>query len=209
MAAPAYLLNNLPPASRESITHQLHDHLDRLKTGANFKHQDKVWNIQVMNDGQRALVRMSSENTIHGWIFQPTEDHPDQVRQFHLFSSPEKKEKTEFEPHAYADYPEALKPLFVEVIHADHLQENDTCPSVPHEVHTYAKTWFNENHIPVTLLPLGMPPTSKDSPASQLTGQVDDTLFKRFFQGLLFCAIVLAAYHLGLRFLAKPPIPSG
>ena len=103
-----------------------------------------------MNDHERALIRMSSADTIHAWIFQPAAERSPDIRQYCMISSPECQRKAEIAPYPKTDYPEREMPCFVEVINIDALQATHETPSVPHEIHAYAKQCLKRILFPYT-----------------------------------------------------------
>ena len=123
-----------------------------------------------------------------------------------MISSPERKDSGTVDPHAH--YPESEMPFFVEVINIDALQETHETPSVPHEIYVYAKQWFEENSVPLTLLSLGMPPTSKPSSGDSKIDQVDDEIFLKFFKGLVLLTALYYTYQFATSiFKSSPPVP--
>lgn len=204
MSGLAAITRNLPNNYAESFQKHLDGRTKDLAEGLNFTYEAKVWSVQIMNSGDAAFVRMSSDDIVHAWIFRPQTDKPPLLIQYHLIASPIKQEVISETASPKDNYKAKTDPLFLKV---EELCETHHAPKLSREVHAYAKSWFEENNVPSTLLPASLPPTKKISPDSPMTKKVNEEIFLKFFKGLLAVTALYYAYRFACYFFQKTPAP--
>ena len=204
MSGLATITRNLPNNYAERFQKHLDDRTKDLTQGLNFTYEDKVWSVQVMNNGDAAFVRMSSDEVVHAWIFRPETDKSPQLIQTHLIATPTQEVVLTEDASRKDNYKAETDPLFLQL---ENLCETHHAPKLDREVHAYAKKWFEENNVPSALLPASLPPTKKISPGDPMTKKVNEEIFLKFFKGLLAVTALYYVYRFACYFFQKTPAP--
>lgn len=191
------LLRNFPKPIANEIKSRLtaKENYDQLRKGVSFK-EDKtelIWNVQMMNQGNEAWVRMSGINAIYAWRFKPSIENPQNIEQHSVISTQELQTTEVTQLELRSSYAKNAMPFFVRVISDKGLEKTGEIPPLPDRIHAYAKRWFEENRVPHILLPPKMPPKLNPSPLPPYK-QPHEEFFLQFFQAISL--LVLAYYTL-------------